>query len=969
MLRYFTSVLMVAFTAMGWASNEGVDGRIVYHRAFAPSDGWVNRTEKAFRDEICLNSQWDFQPINLPVDYKQGGGIAPDMPFPTDEGWDPVKIKIPSPWNINAFANNELQGPDHRNFPSYPNHWNEVKMAWMRKRTMIPVEWTGKRIVLHFEAVAGETQVYVNGQEVGRNFDLFLPFEIDVTPYVKPGDEMVVLVGVRSQKLFEDNSTIGRRIVPAGSMFGYDMNGIWQDVYLLARPEINVSDVYIKPLVSQKMLEIDVTLQNCTSKRRSVNLLADVKEWINQAGNDINNAPEPAWDLGDKVLLSSNLSKIQIEGNSRVQKTLRIPVGDDVLKLWTPETPHLHALLLRLCAGKEEIDLKYERFGWREWTIQGDKHCLNGKPYVLRSDSWHFMGVPQMTRRYAWAWYTAIKGMNGNAVRLHAQVYPRLYHEMADEMGICILDETANWASDGGPKFDFEIFWQHSGEHLARLVQRDRNHPSVFGWSISNENRPVILHVYKRPDLMPRQRQAWQEWLQIVRDNDTTRPWISSDGEDDGDGILPVTVGHYGDLNAMKNWKNIGKPWGIGETSMAYYGTPEQIAKVNGQRAYESMKGRMEGLAVETYDLLSEQRRMGASYSTVFNMAWYALRPLPLGKRDVTSKPQLEQDGIWFDEYREGQPGIQPERIGPYCTTFNPGYDPDLPLFIPWPMYDAMRAANAGNVPAQSRWGRADTLQYRHRPVMKTQRKYENTLLISMDKDCELGRIMRTLGVSMHPMKNPAQTLILVDASSTCDDKTAQQLKKWMEQGSTLWLWNPAPQTIDYYNQTVLPLPIALEKLPRSSYLPVNKGWMQGLNNEDFYFCELQRDEASLYTLSGPLVDEGEVLLNACRTDWRTWNRQPEELKTAALIRSENESTQALPVLVKYGKVYVSTLSNFTGHDRGLNTLTQMLLNAGVSFDESTRASDMLKKAETIERDANNLLLDPAVDTSKKATK
>lgn len=57
--------------------------------------------------------------------------------------------------------------------------------------------------------------------------------------------------------------------------------------------------------------------------------------------------------------------------------------------------------------------------------MNGTVQCLNGKPYQLRGDSWHFMGIPQMTRRYAWAWFTAIKGMNGNAVRPHAQVYPR----------------------------------------------------------------------------------------------------------------------------------------------------------------------------------------------------------------------------------------------------------------------------------------------------------------------------------------------------------------------------------------------------------------------------------------------------------------------------------------------------------------------------------------------------------------
>lgn len=110
-----------------------------------------------------------------------------------------------------------------------------------------------------------------------------------------------------------------------------------------------------------------------------------------------------------------------------------------------------------------------------------------------------------MTRRYAWAWFTAIKGMNGNAVRPHAQVYPRFYLDMADEMGICVLNETANWASDGGPKLDSEHFWKESKEHLKRFVLRDRNHASVFGWSISNENKPVILHVYNRPELIPAQ--------------------------------------------------------------------------------------------------------------------------------------------------------------------------------------------------------------------------------------------------------------------------------------------------------------------------------------------------------------------------------------------------------------------------------------------------------------------------------
>ena len=66
-----------------------------------------------------------------------------------------------------------------------------------------------------------------------------------------------------------------------------------------------------------------------------------------------------------------------------------------------------------------------------------------------------------MTRRYAWAWFTAIKGMNGNAVRPHAQVYPRFYMDMADEMGICVLNETANWASDADRNWTPISFGKH----------------------------------------------------------------------------------------------------------------------------------------------------------------------------------------------------------------------------------------------------------------------------------------------------------------------------------------------------------------------------------------------------------------------------------------------------------------------------------------------------------------------------
>lgn len=930
------SLLIILCALPGKITGQSAqnDGKLVYNFPFAPSEGFLKEIEKEYRKEICLNGLWDFQPVTLPANYIYGKGTAPDLVLPEENKWSNVQIKIPSPWNVNSFANRNLEGPDHRNYPSYPREWEQVKMAWMKKTVTIPSDWNGQQIKLYFEAVAGATEVYVNKEKVGENFDLFLPFSVDITDKVRAGGTAEILVGVRSQSLFEDNSTVGRRIVPAGSMWGYHIAGIWQDVYLLSLPQVHLEDVYVKPLVSKGMLEMEVTVQNNMAQKADLQIQGDVKEWINLAGTEVNSAPVSTWELGKKALDIETL-KVSVPASTSIKVVLRVPVSGE-LKFWTPEHPNLYALLLSLKTKKQTLDVKYERFGWREWTLDGTTQCLNGKPYQLRGDSWHFMGIPQMTRRYAWAWFTAIKGMHGNAVRPHAQVYPRFYLDVADEMGICVLNETANWASDGGPKLDSELFWKASKEHLKRFVCRDRNHASVFGWSISNENKPVILHVYNRPELMVPQKKAWEEWRNIVQSNDPTRPWISSDGEDDGEGILPVTVGHYGDMGSMKHWVEIGKPWGIGEHSMAYYGTPEQVAKYNGERAYESQLGRMEGLANECYHLLSNQRFMNASYSTVFNMAWYSLKPLPLGKKNLTTKPDINKDGIFFAEYKEGVPGVQPERVGPYCTTFNPGYDPNLPLYEPWPMYDAMRAANAPEHPAWSAYAEIDKMQY-EAPAATPVETYKEVVFIGKENS-KLKNIMDAQGVKFTAKTTlPAQMIYIIDGTYALSVMEKKSILANISKGADVWIWGLTPETVNVYNE-ILPLPVALDNLKRSSFLPFQKSWLRGLNNSDFYFCELQRANASEYSLKGAFVEEGEILLNACKTDWRAWNKRPEEIKTASTIRSEYECTAATPVFVKYQNnascFYISTLNEFTNSEKGYNTLRVLLKNAGIDCRE-----------------------------------
>ncbi|MDE6683709.1 MAG: hypothetical protein K2J94_00850, partial [Duncaniella sp.] len=107
------SRLIVGLSLMSVAATA--DAAVTYSFPFAPSTGIVNEVEKPYRQELCLNGYWDFQPVKTPKDYKQGGGVAPVLPEPTANGWSDTKLKVPSPWNINSYAYRNLEGPDHRN--------------------------------------------------------------------------------------------------------------------------------------------------------------------------------------------------------------------------------------------------------------------------------------------------------------------------------------------------------------------------------------------------------------------------------------------------------------------------------------------------------------------------------------------------------------------------------------------------------------------------------------------------------------------------------------------------------------------------------------------------------------------------------------------------------------------------------------------------------------------------------------
>jgi beta-galactosidase len=890
--------------------SAGRSGSPVIHfrETFAPTEKLVKAVEQPYRQDICLNGAWQFQPMALPDGFQEGQDPAPALSSADPSRWEGKQIYVPSPWNVNSFADHHGEGGDFHCYPSYPEAWEQVEMGWLRKTFTVPVGWTGRRILLHFDAVAGNAEIFVNGKSVGNHFDIFLPFDLDVTSAIKFGGSNEVLVGVRKASLFDRRGAYGRRTYQGGSFWGQHIAGIWQDVFLVALPPVRIADVFVKPDVRADTLGAEIEIQNDSDDEIEVTISAQAFPWISKADKRPLRAALPSSELTSVAALELPEVQVKVPAHGSAVATLQGAVKSR-LKLWSNGSPSLYGLVVKLHQDSKTIDSKYTRFGWRQISFQGSVVLLNGRPIILRGDSWHFMGIPQMTRRYAWAWFTAMQNAGLNAVRLHAQPYPSFYLDVADEMGILVLDETAVWASDGGPKLDDPAFWQDTERHLAALVQRDRNHPSVLGWSVSNEVMPIVRGVMRNPPgMMEELLRHYSIWADICRKYDPTRPWISADGENDGQGRLPVYMVHYGGDDAMQRAAESGKPWGVGEAGDAYYGSPVQVAETNGDRAYESFEGRMEGVAISSYESLIEQQEHHAIYRSVFNLVWYGLQPLALGMKDVT-RPPTPEDGIFFGDNIEGLPGVQPQRLGPYCTTLNPGYDRSLPLYETWPLFEAIRDA-ASEPPKAGKWSKVPEAA-----PARTEGRISTIKSAGVlgGESSTLAAQLQNLGVPLGQLSTAGiPQLLFVDGITPPKLEAREQIDKVLHHGGTVLVWGVAQNSLPWLNAW-LPARLAVTQRTTSSLLPGRPNpIIFGLEPDNLYCCDQRPPEISDTGLAGPLVEQGMVLLTACNTDWLKWNNQPEYAKTAMVVRSERETKPSGVVLVERhmgaGRLLITTL-------------------------------------------------------------
>lgn len=364
--------------------------------------------------------------------------------------------------------------------------------GWFRHWVDVPVAWAGKRVVLRLEGVGLQATVWVNGHQVGQCPDPYLPCEFEVQDYLRPGEPGLVAVCV-------DNT---RRVgeVP-GRQWGWrNFGGLLREVTLRATDRCHLRDLRCAATAEdgQARLVLNVGVRN--------DRLAAVDVVVTASVESADGTP----------LLVLEGAHADVEANETVPLTLTSPVPEATL--WSPDEPSLYGVSVTLLVDGEVVSQREIRTGFRTieavdgrlW-LNGDRIQLTGFNRHEDSSQRHMCPDLELARRD----FAAMKQAGANFVRLCH--YPHHPGELAlcDELGLLVMEEIPLYwwqgVADGAQAARDTL--ARARRQLAALIDRDRHHPAVVLWSVSNETDEA------RPEVV----EGNAELVQLARNLDSTR--------------------------------------------------------------------------------------------------------------------------------------------------------------------------------------------------------------------------------------------------------------------------------------------------------------------------------------------------------------------------------------------------------------------------------------------------------------
>lgn len=374
-------------------------------------------------------------------------------------------------------------------------------LAWYRKTFTIPAGDQSKNIFIDFDGVYKNSEVWINEHYLGKRPNGYISFEYELTPYLKFGNEKNV-IAVKVDNSMQPNSR------------WYSGSGIYRNVWLVSKEKISVDHwgtFITTPQVtnSSATVVIKTNLINQSTKNKSVKL---VTSFLNSDGKEVAK-------VASDILLSIDKKETEQEAE------IKSPV------LWSDEHPYLYKAITKIISGEKIVDVYETTFGIRYFKFDIDKgFLLNGKHVKIKGVcDHHDLGClgTAVNKRALERQLELLKGMGCNAIRTsHNPPAPELL-ELADKMGFIIMDEAFDMWKKEKTKFDYHLDWdQWHVKDLQDQILRDRNHPSVFIWSIGNE-----IQEQWGTDKDSSGTIIIKELNAIVKSLDTSRPTVTANNE------------------------------------------------------------------------------------------------------------------------------------------------------------------------------------------------------------------------------------------------------------------------------------------------------------------------------------------------------------------------------------------------------------------------------------------------------